>query len=382
MISRKRLAVVHHHLQWNRGGGDLVAAWVLESLQHEYDLSLITWGPPLDWSWINAYYGTSLKPELIRVYYVPVLTKLRLRRRPFRLILAIFERYVKSLASRFDLMLSTYNEFDFGRPGIQYVHGPSRGDVGSKYYLQAYRNSLPRRFYYSLCDAWSGYSEPRVRHNLTLVNSQWGRAIFQETYPGTDPQILYPPVVLAPADEVPWDRRPPFDFLVLGDFLPEKKIEDAMAIVRQLRTDGIPARLHVIGDGQGAYNEFLHRQDPGDGSILWHGRLLRPDVSRWVRRLRYGLHMRDFEGFGIAVAEMALGGMIPFVHEGGGQAEIVHHEPALSFRNRQDAFQKVKGVLEDPALQTQLRDVLTRQASRFTADHFVSHLRQIVSTFH
>ena len=49
---------------------------------------------------------------------------------------------------------------------------------------------------------------------------------------------------------------------------------------------------------------------------------------------RYGIHGMREEHFGMAPAELARAGAIVWVPRGGGQMEIVGHEPALMFDSR------------------------------------------------
>ena len=46
--------------------------------------------------------------------------------------------------------------------------------------------------------------------------------------------------------------------------------------------------------------------------VTLEGRLNRDKISDLVSRTKYGLHMRDYEGFGIAIAELAYAGCLVF----------------------------------------------------------------------
>jgi len=90
----------------------------------------------------------------------------------------------------FDLVMSTLGEVDFGRPGIQYVHYPDELDRKTP----AQRDGQP------VWNQWtrlreqvrpwrviSGISFPRIKLNVTLVNSDsTGEAVRALRHPDTD----------------------------------------------------------------------------------------------------------------------------------------------------------------------------------------------------
>ena len=88
-------------------------------------------------------------------------------------ICLLFRYCRKHLEShRYDVVISTINETDFGRPGIQYIHFPwdyePRPDADLRWYHGA---SLPLLIYRRSCRWISGVRPQGLRKNLTLVNS-------------------------------------------------------------------------------------------------------------------------------------------------------------------------------------------------------------------
>jgi glycosyltransferase involved in cell wall biosynthesis len=90
--------------------------------------------------------------------------------------------------------------------------------------------------------------------------------------------------------------------------------------------------------------------------------------------------MRE-EHFGIAVAEMTRAGCIVFVHDGGGQVEIVGDEPGLRYRSDFEAVDKICKLLDDDDEQQRLREVLGNRANRFNESSFMTGIQKIVSEF-
>src|SRR5438874_1726719 len=105
---KKRIGLVHHSILSHRGGGDLTCAWILEALK-DYELTYITWGGPIDLAEVDDFYGTKLSGSGMKVKYIPSLTKLGFENKPFRLIIALIERYMKRHKDEYDIPFSTYN---------------------------------------------------------------------------------------------------------------------------------------------------------------------------------------------------------------------------------------------------------------------------------
>lgn len=372
----KKVAVVHHSILSHRGGGDLVCAWLLDSLKDDFELTFITFGKKIDWAEVDRFYGTSIGKKPIRVVYHPILQTLGLENRPYRLIIALLERYLKKVSGDYDLMLSTYNELDMGRPGVQYIHGPSRSDSGAKLYLLKYHKSFLRKWYHDFCDWYSGFNPENVKKNYTLVNSNWTSTVVQETFGKLETETVYPPVFLI-ARPQPWEQKKN-EFLCIGDLLPEKKTHQAIDVIARLRERGHDVTLKIIGDTPGEYADFVKSYAKKFPFVTHMGRLNRGRVSELIASTRYMIHMRDYEGFGIAIAEMVTGGSIPFAPNRGGQVEVMARDANILFEDFNDAVEKIDRMLKSPDLQQSVLKHLSEVKGQFSADHFKKQLVEIV----
>ena len=90
-------------------------------------------------------------------------------------------------------------------------------------------------------------------------------------------------------------------------------------------------------------------------------------------------YFRSKTDFGIAVAELVRAGTLPFVHNSGGQIEIVGRDARLIYDDAPEAAGKVLDALTDPDLRAGLRPGLDRQASALSTEGFARRLRAIVS---
>ncbi|MBI1979197.1 MAG: glycosyltransferase family 4 protein [Elusimicrobia bacterium] len=372
-----KIGIVHHNILSHRGGGDMVCAWTLEALKSGFDTTFITWGGEIDWKEVDHFYGTNIQSNPIKILYHPILTALHMENRPYRLIISLLERYLKSLAPQFDLFYSTYNELDMGKPGIQYIHGPSRSDTGAKYYLLEYQSSWPRRIYHEFCNWYSGFDPSHAKRNYTLVNSNWTIRVVQETF-GEDIAIetVYPPVCLL-KQPVPW-REKKNQFLCIGDLLPVKKTHESFDVIGKLREKGHDVSLIIVGDGPEPYSSFVKNEAKKYPFVTCTGRINREKVSELIATSKYGIHMRDYEGFGIAIAEMVRGGAIPFAPGHGGQIEVLGNHNQLLFKDRDDAVNKIDQVLRQPQLQNSILEHLRKAGENFSESRYVQQVRSIV----
>ncbi len=367
-----------------RGGGNGVAVWMVEALKEDHDLTLLGWNA-VDFARINGYYGTALRPGDLEIRRVPRWPE-RLRRllgiRGALLQRHLMLRWGRTLAPRFDLTLSVNGEVDVGVRAIQYVHFPwgflPRPDSDLQW---VHRIPGALRLYYRLGACISPVSEERIRDNLTLVNSDWTGEKFRQRYGGS-PVTLYPPVS-APAAPWAWERRDPFTFLSIGRIAPEKKLELAIAILERVRAAGHPARLRLVG-GAPLGTAYLARVRALARDRPWiemHEDIGRGELLALLARTPYGLHAMRDEHFGIAVAELAAAGCIPFVPRGGGQQEIVGGEAVLVYDSAEDAAAKIGRVLADGGLQDSLRTALAVRAARFAWPEFRTRFRSLVAEF-
>jgi len=83
----------------------------------------------------------------------------------------------------------------------------------------------------------------------------------------------------------------------------------------------------------------------------------------------------------MAPAELARAGAIVWVPRGGGQMEVVGHEPALMYDTDDDAVAKIARTIGDAAEQERLLAHLAAVSAQFSTDRFMQQVREIVDTF-
>jgi glycosyltransferase involved in cell wall biosynthesis len=362
------------------GGGNGVAAWMLQALRGRHALGTLTW-TPLDVEEMNRFYGTSLQNGDVVAERLPRWITAAVDAIPSpaaSLRYAVLLRNAAKLADRYDLFVSVNNEADFGRPGIQYIHYPwyqrPRPAVDLRG-IHRLPGLLP--LYYWSADRLAGMSMDRMRQNITLTNSDWtGRAV--KRLHGITSQTLYPPVPARFA-EVPWEARREA-FLCIGRFSPEKNLERVIDIVAGVRERAPSVALCLAGTaGPHEYYKRVKEHARRAGDWIWfEENLSREALLALMPTFRYGIHGMLDEHFGMAPAELAAAGCIVFVPNDGGQVEIVDDDPRLVYGTVDGAVASITSILGDPAKQRAVREMLKARARAFSAERFMSRFREIV----
>jgi glycosyltransferase involved in cell wall biosynthesis len=363
------------------GGGNVVAAWALQALREEFEVILATLGP-VDCPALNRNFGTSLRESDFDLRIAPARYRSLLRLVPTQgalMEIAVTTRWARSLAARerADVLLSTHNEMDFGRPGLQYVHYPwsyfPRPDIEMQWF-----HHIPGVLagYRGLCQLVAGGSIEGRGLNLSLANSRFVAGKIKQVY-GVNSEILYPPVP-GSFPGVPWQERRSAA-VAIGRMHPVKRWEMAVEIVDLARSRGVDIGLTLINQPDSIdYGRRIAGMAAGRSWFRLLTGITREQLAAEVARHRYGIHAMEDEHFGIAVAEMVRAGCIPFVHDSGGPVEIVGAHRELRFRTVEEGAAALQTVMQDSALQERLRGALAQQCKRFSVEAFCESLLRVV----
>ncbi len=372
----KRALLLIGNLQ-ETGGGLMVGAWAAQALARDHRLTVLSWEHG-DLADLDRTYGTHLTglpnieviamPNGLRRAFVPAHGRLALLRS--MLLMRLGRRLAARLAPA--CIVSTAGETDLGRPLLQYIHYPWMAWPRPEVDLRWYHWGPAVRLYRGLAAAIGGYRTGRAARNISLVNSDWTRAVFEGCY-GAPASVLHPPVPVE-GEGLPWEERD--DAVVcIARFSHEKRLLEALAIVRRLRETGHPLDLHLCGlPCDEAYLRRLRAAvaEAGPWAHL-HVDLPRTRLFAIAGRCKYGLHAMIDEHFGIAVAEMLRLGCLPFVHRSGGPREIVDDD-RLTWADEKEAVARIAACRDDPALCRALRNHAAARGRHFSASAFMDAL--------
>lgn len=386
---RDRCAILHPLL--GRGGSEAAVMWGLEALRHEYDVTLIT-GSHLDqaeWERLNAFYGTAVPWGSFRSREVCPPLRLPIRRAA-GLWGAWFTRQCRRIVKDFDVVINAYNPTDVGRAAIHIVADFSWDQTllrefdlsGRRGFSILHRAGICRSVYLRVCRRIAPPTgrSPLGRDDLLLANSQWTANLLRRRFSAKQVEVIYPPVVPI-SSHIPWQDREN-GFVCLGRVSPEKQVDVIIDILRRVRARGHDIHLHIAGpvglDPYGRKIAALCAQH--QAWVYPEGTVYGARKSALLAGHRFGIHACPHEAFGIAVAEMASAGCVPFVPLGGGQVEIVT-DHRLCYQHVDDAVQKICELLESHDAHKAICRRLLARSEGFSPNRFVERLQASVSQF-
>ena len=381
-MSQNSLLVTHPWI--GNGGSEATAMWVLRALQDDFEVNLVS-ASPVDFNKLNKIYEAQVDPKKIKLIQAPRIPLVKRGDQLVALQHAVFQRYCRRIANQFELCISSYNFVDFGKPGIQLVGDLSFNEhLRKEFYVLGderfrHRANLLRKSYLGIKKCINPEKIPYHRRgDMVLANSQWTASQLEKHCALKDVDVLYPPVsssLLTGEAEV---KRNPFGFCYIGRIVPEKEIVDIITILDWVRAMGYPVELDLAGNThQSSYEKKITEMASARSWINDLGYLAGDEKRATLYRNSFGIQACRCESFGIATAELALGGCLPFVPVNCGPAEIVPF-PELQFHSRDDAIDKIIHLLELPSKCRHLRLQAAQQIERFSASEFVSVLRKHV----
>ena len=371
------IAVIHHDLM-SKGGGEAVAMTVLEALQDDYDLTLITLREP-DFEELNDYYNTSVDPVPIEIAgtVAPQLHE-QFGIKYYVLQNALLGRYARSHADEYDCLVSTINELGLEEDAVQYIHFPFDWTVSCDHREEIFHPTVEEdSLYERLATYVAGVDRTDIRSNTLLANSEWTADVVEDAY-GTRPDVLHPPVDATPFDRRPWAERES-GFVTVGRIERSKRISELIEIVDGLREQGHDTHLHVIGPTvDEAYYEEVAAMAAERDYVDLEGEIPRRELVERICTHRYGIHGKEYEHFGMSVAELAAGGCVTFVPAAGGQREVVGDREELLYESVDEAVEKANRVLSRDGPPDDLRLDRREIRRRFGRRRFKREIRSIV----
>jgi len=361
-------ALLIHPDLYAGGGAEVHAARILRLLQDRFErVTAVHTGGPLDAERIARAWGVRLDPERVNlVALTGAACRLARAGRGYALLqYALALRHARRLAPEHDLVVTTFGECTVAAPRVlQAMCIPLfLDDRDSLRHLGVLSPNpvahLLRRAYVRACRRLAGWNPAEVRRHATTANSKWTAGVVNAAYRMDHARCHYPGAHTAitpdSARYVPFEQRQD-GFVIVGRLVPNKRVETAIEIVEGLRRGGHDVHLHVVGKASGPYGEALGRRIAQKPHVTLHPDLPRDEMEALIAGHRYGLHAYEYEHFGSAPAELQRLGCLVFVHDSGGQREVVR-APEQRYRDVPDAIEKIARVMADPALRGRLRPI-------------------------
>jgi glycosyltransferase involved in cell wall biosynthesis len=366
--------IVIGHPCMGRGGSEACVMWLIEALKRDYEVTVVTTG---GWNLaaLNAYYGTRVGEDEVKVRIAPVPWLAR-KQSAAALRGACYQRFARQIAGEYDVRISADNPTDWGLPAIHFIadfswHREIREQVDPPSPGFIYRDSILRKAYLGIANAYARPSGRDVlRDDVVIANSRWTANLLKQIC-GVDCAAVVYPSVWTEFPDVAWEKKEEA-FVMIGRIAPEKKVEEAIAILEAVRQGGHAIRLHICGHiGDDIYGRRIAQlcQKRSDW-IIPEGQVSGTKKAQILAGCRFGIQARGAEPFGISVAEMVKAGAIVFAPNDGGQAEIIE-DPDLLFTSVDEAVGKVLAVLSCQSKQDALRAHLAQRSQIFSAGKFM-----------
>ena len=369
-IMRKQIAVAHPNLM-EKGGAEAVAMHIIESIQDKHDVTIISLISP-DIGELNDWFDTDVSTDVSLISPSPLIQRFFQRIDRCHLLKTSFlSNFTQSHIDSYDLIVSSYNEMSISTNSVQYLDAPQ---------YQRWRDhesTLWLKPYNAVCSLIESYSPDTIMSNTIIANSRWTANRVSQTYREPD-YIVYPPINTNNIYQSPWQDREN-GFLCIGRVSPAKKQLRCIKILNNIRNNGHDVHLHIAGPvGDQEYAEKVKSRAKKYDYIHFDGELSRSEILEMIATHRFGIHGKSNEHFGIVIAEMVAGGIVPFIPDGGGQTEIVGPNPNLVYSDPDDAVQKIDRVLSNPEIQRAILDSMKDREEEFGVNRFKEKINKII----
>lgn len=359
----------------SKGGGEAVSLNVIEALQDEHDVTFFTISDP-DIDELNSYYDTNVgdieTDGFGSIGSILEDTSQQLddtTNTSFGRLQCSILKFLIDRKSEYDLIVNTYNEYSFKNQAVQYIHYPNHTSDRSGAAYNAYK---------TVCNTIEGFSKSGVRKSTLLANSDWTGAVTKSIY-GVTPRTVFPPIDVREFEPLPWADRDN-GFVCVGRLSPGKNILRNIEIIDGARERGHDVHLHLIGPKSGtSYFNKIKRATDERSYVSLEGAVSRQKLVEMICSHKYGIHGKDNEHFGMAVAELAAGGTVPFAPNSGGQKNILNNRDELLYDSVTDAVNNIDKVLSDTSLQDELTTSKEEIERRFGRERFKNEIREIVN---
>lgn len=259
---------------------------------------------------------------------------------------------------------------DDGTAHVRYLSGPpllpqlqEQSRLPFRLARALYRGLLRRR--------WPAFEYHRESNYV--INSNFTAELFAEAH-GVQLPVVYPPIDVSnrsydPAD---LDRRDTITFF--SRFVESKRPELAIELAARhphLRT----VLMGGVAPHRRAYFERLQMlaAELGRGDIHFIANPSNEEVEAELSRTRFYVFPAVREHFGMTTVEAIASGAVPFVHDSGGQREIVPID-ALRF-NDENRFTRFDALVNAPTEKLSgYRDFLSEHIRRFSEEAFVERM--------
>ena len=382
--------LLYYSFSFALGGGEYLPLAFIAALQKICNLTVAV-DQACNFERSYKAFGTGLDIDTSRLRIVQV-TPPNYNPKKHNVFLSLYRfRKLKRLAQDADLCLSTASIMDFGKPAHQFINMIAFGDPAFAAFAQnrggPVRERLAKRVKRLLSDSvlrpLLGMRSKRSiicdKHQHIYPNSRYVEKLMKDFYGPINSRLFYPPTLFKaePVNIV----RDSLKVVSIGRIVPDKRIEDLIAIVEHARAStGIDIKFQVAGrlDQSPSYGRKLDRMAKERDWLEFVGALYGEAKARFLTSGSYAIHAERDEAFGISVTEYLQSGLIPIVPDEGGTPEIVD-SPALTYRTNETAAQILAHLITDADFRERQRRHCAARAKLFTREAYFERQRELLN---
>ena len=381
--------LLYYSFSFALGGGEYLPLAFIAALQKMSNLTVAV-DQASNFERSYKAFGTDLGIDLSRLRIVQVTPPDYDPRR--HNVLASLRRFrrLKQLARRSDVCISAASIMDFGKPAHHFINMLAFGDDAFTAFVHGKSSragggtmaKAKRFFSNSILRPILGMRSKRSiicdRRQHIYPNSRYVEELMKSFYGPFNSKVFYPPTLFEAEHDAA--ARDPMKVVYIGRIIPEKRIEDLVAIVEKARAvTGLDITFHVAGrlDQTPSYGRKLDTMAEGRDWLKFVGALYGEEKARFLTSGSYAIHAERDEAFGISIAEYLASGLIPIVPDEGGTPEIVD-SPELAYHTDDDAVAILSRLLTDAAFRDRQRRHCASRSQRFTREAYLKRQQELL----
>ena len=382
--------LLYYSFSFALGGGEYLPLAFIAALQKMGNLTVAV-DQACNFERSYKAFGTDLGIDLSRLRIVQVTPPDYDPRR--HNVLASLRRFrrLKQLARRSDLCISAASIMDFGKPAHHFINMLAFGDDAFTAFVHGKSSragggtmaKAKRFFSNSILRPILGMRSKRSiicdRRQHIYPNSRYVEKLMKSFYGPFNSKVFYPPTLFEAEHDAA--ARDPLKVVYIGRIIPEKRIEDLVAIVEKARAvTGLDITFHVAGrlDQTPSYGRKLDTMAKERDWLKFVGALYGEEKARFLTSGSYAIHAERDEAFGISIAEYLSSGLIPIVPDEGGTPEIVDSR-ALTYRTNEDAAQILAHLLSDAGFRENQRRHCVERAKLFSREAYLERQGKLLA---
>ena len=387
----KKVLIYHRSLDATASGGEFLPLTLISELQRRHCEVTLALDWPSDVADCAKRFGVEIDADAIHVIYIKPKNRFI---RDIDVALPFYRsRLMKRRARHFDVCISTFNIFDFGRSAHHFILTLGINDNEFKDYYTHHRARGRLMRMYRKCRSLLvnyvvrpllGVRSPRAilkdPRERVYPTSLYVNRTMREFFGPFNGIPFYPPTTYhpGPVDDAAHD---PLKVVYIGLLSPHKHLSDIISIVERARgMSGVDIKLDIGGRVErNHYCRHMKAVCAKKGWIRFVGPKYGKEKEEFLCSGAYAVHATRVEAFGIAITEYLKSGLVPLVPDEGGACEIVDSKD-LTYSTIDEAAGILVRLVTDKAFREGRQRHCRERALEFTSEKYAERQSALLDT--